>query len=289
MARPHFEYVSPGTLSEAIEILQKYGNDARVMAGGTDLLLGLKRGTIKAKVIIGLKNIKGLNHITIHRKKGLTIGATALLADVAKHRDIRKHYPSVASAAQGTANVQVRNMGTVIGNLCNASPSADNAPMLLALDGSLSIAGSDGNRRLSLNDFFKGPGITALKKSEIVTSVDVPIPEDHTGTCYLSLSARGKVDCTAVGVGVKLTLKGNRCTDVKIVIGACAPVPMRVIRAEKILQGKRLSETQIEKAAKITLEEIQPITDLRASASYRSTVVEVLVKRALLEAWKNVK
>ena len=165
MARSHFEYLSPETLSEAIEILKKYGNDARVMAGGTDLLLGLKRGTIKAKVVVGLKRIKGLSRISFHKEKGLIIGATALLADVAKHKDIRKYYPSVASAALGTANVQVRNMGTVIGNLCNASPSADNAPMLLVLNGSLNIARSEGERQLPLNTFFKGTAITALSSN----------------------------------------------------------------------------------------------------------------------------
>jgi len=289
MARPHFEYVSPKTLADAIGFLKKYGNDARVMAGGTDLLLRLKRGDIQAKVIIGLKNIKDLNTITFHREKGLTISATALLADVAKHPDIRKYYPSIASAAQGTANVQVRNMGTVIGNLCNASPSADNAPMLLVLGASLNIIGPDGERRLSLDEFFKGPGLTALGQNEIVVSVDVRIPEENTGTSYLSLSARGQVDCTAVGVGVKLTVDGNKCKDARIVIGACAPVPMGVAKAEKILKGHRLSESQMEKAARITVDEIRPITDVRASASYRSKVVEVVVKRALLEAWKSVK
>lgn len=289
MARSRFEYTSPQTLSEAIEILQKFGGDARVMAGGTDLLLGLKRGSIKAKMIVGLKSIKELNHIAFHREKGLTIGATALLADVAKHSAIRRHYPSIAAAAQGTANVQVRNMGTVVGNLCNASPSADNAPMLLVLDGSLTIVGPDGERHLLLNDFFKGPGMTAIGKHEIVVSVHIPLPEVHTGTSYLSLSARGQVDCTAVGVGVKLTMEGDTCKDAGIAVGACAPVPMRVSKAEALLNGNPLTEGRIEKAAQITTEEMQPITDLRASAPYRAKMVEVLVKRALIDARKRVK
>jgi len=289
MARPHFEYIAPQTLDEAIDILRKYGKDAQLMAGGTDLLLRLRRGVTNAKVVVGLKNIKELNFIAFHRETGLTIGATALLADVAAHPDIRRHYPGIASAARGTANVQVRNMGTVIGNLCNASPSADNAPMLLVLDGSLNMIGPDGERQLALNRFFKGPGVTALGKQEIVISVNVPVPEAHTGTAYLSLSARGQVDCTAVGVGVKLTMAGEKCKDVKIAVGACAPVPMRVPEIEKMLNGHILSETRMEKAANDIAETMQPINDVRASASYRTKVVGVLVKRALIEARKNVK
>jgi carbon-monoxide dehydrogenase medium subunit len=289
MAKVHFEYFLPETLPEAMGLLQKYGDDARIMAGGTDLLLRLRRGAIQAKAVVGLKRIQELNAIAFHRKKGLTIGATALLADVAGHPDVQKYYPGIVAAIQETANVQIRNMGTLIGNLCNASPSADNAPMLLVLEGVLNIVGPGGKRSLPLNEFFKGPGMTALGKHEIVVSLDAPIPEAHTGTAYLSLSARGQVDCSAVGVGVKLTLEGNRCKDVRIAVGACAPVPMRVPEAEKCLSGKTLSEAQMKKAAKITAEAMRPINDLRASAAYRSTMVEVLVKRALTEARKNVK
>ena len=288
MVRSRFEYFSPKTLTEAIDILLKYDN-ARVMAGGTDLLLRLKEGVIKAEAVVGLKKIKELDHITFNRKKGLTIGATALLADVAKHRAIKKQYPSIALAAQKTANMQIRNMGTVIGNLCNASPSADNAPMLLVLDGELNIIGPDGKRKLMLQDFFKGPGITALGKHEIVISVDVPPLEPKTGTSYLTLSARSAVDCSAVGVGVKLTMDGDTCKDAKIAVGACAPIPMRVQGAEKCLNDKPISEKQMEKAAKITAKAMSPIDDIRASAAYRSSVVEVLVKRALKEAFQNVK
>jgi carbon-monoxide dehydrogenase medium subunit len=161
--------------------------------------------------------------------------------------------------------------------------------MLLSLDGILNITGPDGKRKLMLKDFFKGPGITALGKKEIVVSVDVPPPEPKTGTSYISLSARSEVDCSAVGVGVKLTMNGTNCKDVKIAVGACAPVPMRVPEAEKCLNGKPISEAQMEKAAKITAKAMRPIDDVRASAAYRTNVVEVLVKRALKEALQNVK
>lgn len=288
MPRTRFEFFSPQTLKEAIDILQKY-DAVCVMAGGTDLLLRLKKGEIKAEAVVGLKKIKNLNTITFAGTKGLTIGATALLVDVAKHRTIRKHYPGIAMAAQKTANVQIRNMGTVIGNLCNASPSADNAPMLLVLDGRLKIIGPNGKRQLPLNDFFKGPGMTCLGKQEIVESVHVPPPQPNTGTSYQSLSARGEVDCTAVGVAVKLIMDGNTCKDARIAVGACAPTPLRVPEAEDCLSGKSLSETLIDQAARITAEKTRPIDDVRASASYRSAMVEVLVKRTIKDAAQNKK
>ena len=289
MARPHFAYFAPDTLQEAIGILQEYGDDAQVMAGGTDLLVKLNHRALKPKVIVGLKNIEGLDQIFFNPKKGLTIGAMALLSDVAAHPEIRKKYPGVSSAALGTANVQVRNMGTVVGNLCNAAPSADNAPMLLVLGGSVNIVGPEGERSLPLNAFFRGPGMTALETSEIVTSVHVPIPRNNTGTSYLSLSARGQVDCSAVGVGALLTMEGETCRVARIVVGACAPVPMRTPKAEKILQGKSFSEARAEKAAARASEETKPITDLRASAEYRWKIVAVVAKRALMEARRNAR
>lgn len=288
MPRTHFQYFSPQTLKEAIEILHKYDN-ACVMAGGTDLLLKLKKGQNRSMVVVGLKGIEGLDHIDFTKDKGLSIGATALLADVAKHSTIRKFYPGIAEAARNTANVQIRNMGTVIGNLCNASPSADNIPMLLVLEGVLDIVGLGGKRKLPLNDFFQGPGMTNLDRQEIVESIHVPPPQPNTGTAYLSLSARGQVDCTAAGVAVKLTMDGNTCQDVKIAVSACAPTPLRVPEAEECLRGKPLSKTLIDQAAKMTVEKIRPIDDVRASAFYRSTMVEVLVKRSLKTAVNNVK
>ena len=143
-------------------------------------------------------------------KKGCIIGATALLADVAAHPGIRKKYPAIADAAKNTANVQIRNMGTVVGNLCNASPSADNAPTLLAMGAILSITGPQGDRTLALEDFFKGPGLTALEPAEIVTAVTVPPPSPNSGAAYVHLSARGKVDCSAVCVGAHVEMKGPR-------------------------------------------------------------------------------
>ena len=170
MTVPRFEYAAAGSVAEAIRLLGEKGDDARVMAGGTDLLIKLRHGAVAPRFLVGLKKIPGLGGIRFDDSKGLTIGATALLGDVAAHPDVKRHYPGVAFAAGHTATVQIRNMGTVVGNLCNASPSADNAPTLLALDAVLTIQGPAGTRELPLDRFFRGPGANALQPAEIVTA-----------------------------------------------------------------------------------------------------------------------
>ncbi|MBI5592792.1 MAG: xanthine dehydrogenase family protein subunit M [Deltaproteobacteria bacterium] len=287
MRLSHFDYYAPATLIEAIDLLQSKGPGVRVMAGGTDLLIKMRHAGLKPKAIISLKSIKGLNTIAFDEKKGLTIGATALLADVARHPDILKHYPTVAQAARGTANAQVRNMGTVIGNLCNASPSADNAPTLLAMGAEVHIQGPTGTRTLPLEQFFRGPGATALEPFEIVTAIHTPLPAPHSGTAYISLSARGKLDCTAVGAGIMLTLKGRVCEDLRLFIGACGPTPVRARRAEAMIRGKELTDDVIDKAGVQASEETRPITDVRASADYRSKMVAVLTRRVLRISHKS--
>lgn len=288
MRFPHFDYYAPTTIEEAIGLLQSKGPEARVMAGGTDLLIKMRHAGLTLKAVIALKNIAGLDAITVDRDAGLTIGATALLADVAAHKDILKYYPTVAEAAAGTANVQVRNMGTVVGNLCNASPAADNAPTLLALGAEVHIQGPAGKRAMPLEEFFKGPGINALGEAEIVTAVHAPALGINSATGYISLSARGQLDCSAAGTGVKLTLSGSVCEDIRIFISACGPTPIRARKTEDALRGKEMTDEVIDSASAQTLTEILPITDLRASADYRTKMVNVLTRRAIRQAYNQV-
>ena len=286
MPAAQFDYIAPTSVDQAVAALVEGGRDTRVMAGGTDLIVKIRHRMLFPKCIVNLKRIAGLDAITADKKNGLTIGATALLADVAAHKGIRRHYPTVAEAAGATANVQIRNMGTVVGNLCNASPSADNAPTLMAMAATVDIAGPTGSRSMPLDQFFQGPGITALKTGEIVTAIRVPPPVAGSGTAYHSLSQRGKLDCSAVGVGTMVVLKGDHCTNARIIVGACAPVPMRTQAAEKMLIGKRITDTLVRRAAQKASEETSPITDVRASAPYRWKMVSVLTIRALTDARK---
>jgi len=283
MTLSRFQLFSPVGLDEAVALLKEKGKNTFVMAGGTDLLIKRRHQILHPQTIVSLKKIAGLNGISFNQKKGLTIGATALLADVAKHRTILNKYPAIAKAAGNTANVQIRNMGTVVGNICNASPAADNAPALLALNAELNIVGPQGKRVLPLEDFFIGPGATALKPAEIVTSVFVPTPVPASGATYLHLSARGRVDCSAASTGIYLTLKGSRVDNARIFIGACGPTPMRMPKTEKKLISQKITNAIAEKAGQQASKESKPISDVRANEDYRSKMVAVLVKRAILE------
>ena len=285
MTLSRFELFSPERLDEAVALLKDKGKDTFVMAGGTDLLIKRRHQMIHPQTIVSLKKISGLDRISFKRNKGLTIGATALLGDVARHRTILEIYPAIAKAAANTANVQIRNMGTLVGNLCNASPAADNAPTLLAMNAELNILGPKGERVLALEDFFLGPGFTALEPAEIVTSVFVPTPPPGSGATYLHLSARGRVDCSAASTGVSLTLNGSKVGKARIFIGACGPTPLRMPKAEEQLINKKITSLLAEKAGLQASKESKPISDVRANEDYRSKMVAVLVKRAILEAY----
>ena len=284
MALPKFEYFAPESLEEAQQLLLNKGEGAHLLAGGTDLLVKMNHGLLKPASVIALKHIKGLEEITFDPKNGLKIGATALLANVAAHSDILEHYPAVAAAARETANVQIRNMGTVAGNLCNAAPSADNAPTRLAMNAQAVINGAEKERRLPLDQFFKGPGLNALEIGEILTALLVPVPESGAGVSYQHISARGKVDISAVCVGVMVRMERDICRHVRIFLGAVAPVPMRAVKTEATVLDQQLTEEIIEKAGIAALDESQPITDVRSSADYRKKMVAVLTRRALTEA-----
>lgn len=279
-----FDYYAPETLEEAMDLLKQWGDDACIIAGGTDLMVKMRLKAVSPKALISIKNIPGLGGISIDAEKGLVIGATALLADVAAHPEIREKYSAIAAAAADTANVQVRNMGTVVGNLCNASPSADNAPTLLVMGATVHITGPEGNRTLPLEQFFKGPGQTALAVGEIVTAVAVPPVPENTGVMFMSFSGRGKLDCSTVGIGALMTMDGDTCQRAKIAIGACAPIPMLAAETEKMLGGSRVDEGLLRSASQMAAKETSPIDDLRASAAYRQRVVEVLAYRVLTEA-----
>ena len=211
------------------------------------------------------------------------------LADVAAHPDIRRHYPAVAYAARETANVQVRNMGTVAGNLCNAAPSADNAPTLMALGAEVILAGPAGERRLPLDQFFKGPGLTALAPGEIMTAIYVPSPPPHSGSSYQQSSARGKVDISAVCVGVMaVSSKGKPAGRSGSVLGAVAPTPLRAVKTEDLLRGKAWTPELLARAGDQAAEEARPIYRCAGQRGLpRKKWWRYLTRRALLEAQKR--
>lgn len=284
MRLPRFEFFAPKTVEAALSLLAENGEGACLLAGGTDVVVKMDLGRLKPKAIIALQGIEGLDSIRFHTKEGLTIGATARLADVASNPDVLKHYPALSSAILAMANGQVRNMATVAGNLCNAAPSADTAPPLMVMGAEVTLASGKGERRLSLNQFFTGPGLTAMEHGEIMTSIVVPPPAPKSGTSYKRISGRCGVDIAAVGVGVMATFDGDTCNEARIVLGAVAPVPMRASKAEDFVQGRMWTKELIEKAGDHAAEQAKPISDVRASAEWRKQMVAVLTRRALEEA-----
>lgn len=284
MRLPKFEYFEPKSLEDAFNLLNQNGKDAHLLAGGTDVLVKMRNGRLNPKVVVGLQGIEELNGISFHPEKGLTIGANARIAEVAVSPHVLKYYPALAHAAQVMANVQVRNMGTVVGNLCNAAPSAENAPPLMAMRAEVNLQNLEGRRRIPLDEFFKGPGLTVMDSGEIMTSVFVPLPAPKSGAAYKRISARCGVDIAAVCVGAMVALHEETCAEVRIALGAVAPVPMRAVGAEGLLHGQKLSQELVQKVALQAAEEAKPITDVRASADYRKKMVAILTYRAVEEA-----
>lgn len=281
MGLSRFDYYAPETIDEACKLATEIGEGAMFMAGGTDLLIKVKRNMLDPKAVIDIKNIKELEEINFDEKNGLTIGATATLTSIENNTLIKEKYPAIADAAHATANVQVRNMGSVVGNLCNAAPSAENAPVLMAMGAQVTIVSQEGTKSIPLDEFFKGPGQTVLKQGEVITSVNVPIPPEGSGTSYQHISARGKVDISAVGVGAMLIMDGDICKDARIFLGAVAPTPIMAVNAQNVLKGNNITEELLQTAGLEASKECKPITDMRATAEYRTLMVAVLTGRAI--------
>lgn len=276
-----FDYFKPSTLSEALTLLNSYDGQAKILAGGTDLLVGMKEKEQSPRYIIDIKGISELNNINYDSRQGLNMGALTIIRTIESSPLVKKNYPFLSHAAGVLGSVQVRNKATIGGNLCNAAPSAETAPSLLCLDARVKIASLKGERVISLEDFFQGPGLTALDK-EILTEIQLP-PCKKKGI-YIKHSPRRAMDIAVVGVAVAVTedREKGKWEEVRIALGAVASTPIRAMKAEEIITGQKIRLELIEKAAAHAEEAASPIFDVRASAGYRRKMVGILVQRALL-------
>ena len=282
MPLPKFAYLAPTSLKEASAMLSEHGDRARIMAGGTDLLIRMSHRALKPEFVIGLRGVPDLDFIRFDKLKGLKLGALARLRQAAEHPEVLKFYPALAQAAAWTATVQIRNMGTVAGNICNAAPSADTATPLLAYGANVLIQHPGGERSLPLDEFFRGPGLTALERGEVLKEIQLPPIDPKTGSSYQKISERSKVDIAAVGVSALVRLgEAGEIILVRIALGAVAPIPLRARRAEKLLKGQKPDAALIAEAGRLASDEASPITDVRASAHYRRRMVDVLTVRAV--------
>lgn len=283
-----FQYHQPKTGAEAIALLRKLGEKAYPLAGGTDLIAKMKARHLSPEHVISLRGLKGLNFIK-RTGRSVRIGALTPLRDIEKSPLLSDGFQMLRSAAREVGSVQIRNVGTIGGNLCNASPSADTAPPLMALRAEAKIIGPRGGRRIPLEDFFAGPGRTALRRGELLSEIYVPLPGPGTGSVYIKLGVRRAMDIAIVGVAALITLdpRDRTCRLARIALGAVAPTPIRAFKAEELLAGKALDDDLIERAAALASRAAKPITDVRASADYRREMVEVLTRRALKTALRE--
>ncbi len=281
-----FEYFEAQTIEEAVSLLSKYGDKAKVLAGGTDLIVMMNQRTIIPKYIINVGCIADLNYIRFDDEEGLKIGALTTIRDIEQSPQLQSRYRLICQAASQMASIGIRNVATVGGNLCNAVPSADMAPPLIALSAVAKVVSSAGERIILLEDFFTGPGTTVLGTDELLTEIQVPNLPAHTAGVYLKLGAKGLGDLATVGVAAVITLGSvdGGCADVKVVLGAVAPTPMRARQAEAVLKGKKIDEELTIKAAQSASDESSPIDDVRASAEYRREMVKVLARDAIKQA-----
>lgn len=288
MTLPRFDYLAPKTVEEACSLIAQHKGKARVMSGGTDLMPQMKEGTVRPQYLIGLKSIPGLNYVEHDKKVGLKIGGMATLVQVAESPVVKGRFPILSEAIMHMASVQVRNTGTLVGNLCNAAPSADTAPSLIVMGARVKLVSAGGRERvIPLEDFFRGPGETALAEGELLAEVQVPDLPPRSGGAYLKLSQRRAMDLAVVGVACLLTLDKGVCKEVKIALGAVAPTPIRAKEAEALITGGALEDEVLEKAATAAMEASKPITDIRGPADYRRKMVGVLTKRAVRQAWER--
>ncbi|HEV8657596.1 MAG TPA: xanthine dehydrogenase family protein subunit M [Thermoanaerobaculia bacterium] len=282
-----FEYASPKTLSEAISLLEKHGEDAKILAGGQSLIPLMKLRLASPKFLIDVNGIKELSYIK-ESDGYLTIGALTRESDLDSSDLIRKKYPIIADTAAVIADPLVRNMATVGGNLAHADPANDHPATMLVLGTEIVAQGPKGTRKIPITDFFTGLFTTALHPDEILTEIRIPTPPARSGGAYLKVE-RKVGDFAAAAVAVQVTLEGETLKRVGIGLTNVGPTPIKASRAEKALQGKPADEKNIQEAARIASEEAEPADDLRGSVEYKRSLIRVLTARALKQAIARAK
>ena len=278
-----FEYRKPGSLRETLRLLKNKGAHIKVMAGGTDLILQIKQGQISPSLVLDVKNVPELNRLEWNEAGGLHIGAAVPLSKLLASAIVSERFNILAQACSVIGSMQIRNLGTVGGNICNAAPSADLAPALLCLGARAIVASNTGTRKVNLDDFFVAPGETIMGSNELLIEIEVPTPPAHSAGCYMRHTTREEMDIAVAGVASFLTMspRSKKLKEVRIALGAVAPTPLRAHDAEALLIGKAVTQRIIEEVAEKAAEEANPISDIRASAEYRRELVKVLTRRTL--------
>lgn len=307
-----FDYLTPKTLDEALSLLNQYGKQAKLIAGGTDVIVMMKQKTLSPDVLISLKGIPGLDQIQYDGV--LKIGPMASHRAIEKSELIRKEFSALSDAADVLGSIQIRNVATLAGNICTAAPSADTVTPLLVLGALLKVKSIKSERTIPIDQFFVGPGETLLQEGEILTEISIPKPLPNTGSAYWKLQRRQALDLPILGVSVLLSLnkatiacsdllcttspistvlhslEGEEleCKEIRIALGVAAPTPIRAKNAENLLRGKMISDELLEKVALTAAEEAKPRDSIRGEAWYRRDMIKVLVKRMAMKSMERI-
>ncbi len=282
-----FDYEEPANLQETFALLEQHGDDARVIAGGTSLIIWMRQRLLTPKVVISLARIPNFDKIGFNERDGLSIGAGARHRDIELSPVIKQHYPLLHETFRKVAQPRIRNMGTVGGNLAGGDPLTDPGASLIALDAQVTISSSKGQRTLSLGDFFVDYYQTALNPGELLTEIRVPAPS-RPAWSHIKFTPRSIEDFATVGVAITLRAKDGICEDVRLGLNSVAPIIVRAKQAECVLHGKRISDAALREMGEIAATEVDPMDDNRGSAEYKRELVKVLVRRAAQEALQRL-
>ena len=287
-----FTFLSPTTVEEAISLFGKHSETAKFMAGGTDVIVKVKEGWMEPDYIISLNKIEGFNDLQKNEAtKELSIGAAVTHATLEKSLTIQNEYPIIYDAVSNIGSLQVRNVGTIGGNLINAVPSADGAVPMIALDGVALLHGPEGERSVEVKDLFIEPYKTILKPGELLKKITIPAQDPNTGSAYIKFGRRAAMELPLIGIGVLLTLEddGQTCKKARIVLGVAAPTPMRAFDAEKSLTGKKITEDLLAAAGVIAADESKVRDSVRGKAWHRKEMIRVQVRRMGMKCLEIIK
>ena len=280
-----FEFYEPTTLAEASRLFAE--EHAQLLAGGTDLVIGMKALTETPQCVISLQKIPGLAGITTEADNSISIGAMTKVREVELSGDIQQHHTALAEGASEIGSIQIRNLATIGGNIAHASPAADTVAGLLVADAQVDIAGADGERTVPIDELFTGPGQTVLAPGEIITRFRLPSP--MSGSHYIKHKIREVMDLAFIGVAAALNLDNGTITDARIGLAAVAPTPIRATEAENLLNGNAPTAELLEQAGEAAAAAASPISDLRCSAEHRREMVDVLTRRAIQHALERAR
>jgi carbon-monoxide dehydrogenase medium subunit len=280
------DYFEPKTISEALTLLDKFGDKAKVIAGGTDVMVDMKYRD-EPGCLVNIKRIPGMADIQ-ENGAGLLIGPLVTIREIEVNSMVRERLPLLWEASHQFASLQIRNTATIGGNICRASPSGETLAPLLVLEAKAKLKFSHGEKTEGFNTFFHGPGQSSLGSTGLLAGIEIPYPAQGSRSAYLKHAVRGPMDIAMVGVAVLVTpdATNSQLQDARIGLGAVAPTPIRATRTEALLRGKSLNAELVKEAARMSASESSPISDQRSSAEYRSWIVEALTRRGLEQCWK---